>query len=148
MDIIVDIDGTLANITHRLHYIQQKPKNWDKFQSDEELKKDKVIEPVKLLVCGYSHFHNARILYCSGRIEKTRNTTEDWLVHNDLPDGVLYMRPAGDFRDDFVVKRELLAEMRKDGYNPQLVIEDRQSVIDMWKKEGIMVLAVNGGADF
>jgi hypothetical protein len=31
MDILVDIDGTLADCTHRLHHIQKQPKDWDAF---------------------------------------------------------------------------------------------------------------------
>jgi hypothetical protein len=29
--VIIDIDGTLADTTHRLHHIKSKPPNWDAF---------------------------------------------------------------------------------------------------------------------
>lgn len=32
MDIIFDIDGTLADIAHRRHHVETKPKNWSAFQ--------------------------------------------------------------------------------------------------------------------
>ena len=41
---IFDIDGTLANCDHRLHYVKNKPKNWDAFYS--ECMDDHVIWPV------------------------------------------------------------------------------------------------------
>jgi len=28
---VFDLDGTLANIDHRLHFIKTKPKNWPAF---------------------------------------------------------------------------------------------------------------------
>jgi hydroxymethylpyrimidine pyrophosphatase-like HAD family hydrolase len=31
--ICFDIDGTLANIEHRLDYVRSKPKNWKAFDS-------------------------------------------------------------------------------------------------------------------
>ena len=31
MDVICDIDGTVADCSHRLHWIQSKPKNWKAF---------------------------------------------------------------------------------------------------------------------
>ena len=29
--IIVDIDGTLANVEHRVHHLLKSPKDWDSF---------------------------------------------------------------------------------------------------------------------
>jgi hypothetical protein len=44
MLIVFDIDGTLANIEHRLHHVRSKPKNWPAF--DAGIPNDKVNEPV------------------------------------------------------------------------------------------------------
>ena len=42
--IIFDIDGVLADCSNRLKYIKGEKKDYDKFYSDEEILKDKVIE--------------------------------------------------------------------------------------------------------
>lgn len=44
MLVVFDIDGTLANIEHRLDYVRSKPKNWKAF--DAGIPNDKVNEPV------------------------------------------------------------------------------------------------------
>ena len=47
--VIFDIDGTLADSQHRLQYLEQQPKQWDKFFSESI--KDKYI-PLILGVIG------------------------------------------------------------------------------------------------
>lgn len=42
--VIFDIDGTLADSRHRLQYLEQQPKQWDRFFS--EAIKDKYIPAV------------------------------------------------------------------------------------------------------
>ena len=39
MDIIVDIDGTVADLEHRRHWLDCKPKNWKEFYKNIELSK-------------------------------------------------------------------------------------------------------------
>lgn len=51
----------------------------------------------------------------------------------------------GDRRSDVQVKRELLAEIRKDGYEPIVVLDDRSSVVEMWREEKLTCLQVAKG---
>lgn len=55
------------------------------------------------------------------------------------------MRPAGDHRQDNIVKVELLAEIRKDFGNPFLWFDDRNQVVDAIRAEGVRVLQVAPG---
>src|SRR3546814_18462244 len=55
------------------------------------------------------------------------------------------MRAAGDFRPDTEVKRELLHAVQNQGYDVRFVVDDRPSVIRMWKEEGLTVLEHDGG---
>ena len=57
----------------------------------------------------------------------------------------LYMRKEGDFRPDAKVKEELLNQIRSDGYEPILAFEDRQRVVDMWRRNGIQCCQVAPG---
>lgn len=144
-DVIFDIDGTLADLTHRRHYVAQKPKNWDAFHAAAD--RDTVIEPVAEVARSLSQ-SGWRVILCSGRPEASRRVTGRWLMDNFLPPGPLYMRPDNDFRADDIVKSELLDRIYADGFKPTLVVDDRMRVLRMWQARGLMVLAVNCGAEF
>ncbi len=151
MDIICDIDGTVADCSHRLHWIQSKPKNWRAFYAGIEHDRP-IIETIEVIRClataedDYDVLH--RIVFCTGREESYRKTTQDWLIKHlgqwaeDCP---LYMRPSGDHRADYVIKALLLATMQVDGYNPVLAFDDRQQVVDMWRQNGIKCFQVDKG---
>jgi hypothetical protein len=55
------------------------------------------------------------------------------------------MRSDKDRRADDIVKRELLARMRADQFNPALAIDDRRRVVDMWRAEGLVCAQVAEG---
>jgi hypothetical protein len=148
MLVVFDIDGTIANIEHRLDYVRSKPKNWKAF--DAGIPNDKVNEPVAevfdaMIMGGHT------VILASGRSERTRIATQDWLRKNGF--GMyqkLYMRKADDFRGDDIVKREILDEIVADwGRKPDMVFDDRPRVVRMWREEGIFVFNVyQGDEDF
>lgn len=152
-DYIFDIDGTLANVTHRRHFVQTKPKNWDAFDKamvyDEPV--PEIVELCKTLYAekeplNYEKMHRVnRIILCSGRKNSFRKQTLGWLNSNYVPFDALYMRAADDFRDDTLVKKELLDKIRADGYNPTVVFDDRTKVVNMWRDNGLVCLQVAPG---
>src|SRR5262245_36528125 len=120
---IFDIDGTLANLQHRLHYIEKRPKDWEGFFNacvDDE--------PIEHMICvcqalyprvGYQG--KSGIVFVSGRPERSRDQTVRWLEkwgawQPHYGPINLYMRPDGDRRDDFIVKQELLDRVKSDGF--------------------------------
>ena len=146
MLIVFDIDGTLANIEHRLDYVRSKPKNWKAF--DAGIPNDSVIAPVA------AAFHALRdaghtVILASGRNERSRIATQDWLRKNGFSSyDKLYMRLADDFRSDDIVKREILDEIVADyGRKPDMVFDDRPRVVRMWRDEGIFVFNVYQGEE-
>lgn len=143
-DIIVDIDGTIANNKHRSHFVQEKPKNWVKYKSLLNL--DLVYWDI-IKVLNVLRYAGSRLVLCTGRDEDERDDTEKWLRRNNIDTMFrkMYMRTAKDNRPDYVIKKELLVKIREDGYNPSLVFDDRQSVVDMWRAEGLRCLAVQAG---
>jgi predicted kinase len=144
--IIFDIDGTLADLNHRLHYVNSFPKNWEKFLAG--CKDDLPIEQTIFLNGLLAHSKAFDIVLSSGRSENERKDTEEWMAKYGVKYDKLYMRPAGDMRADYVVKREMLDQMRADGREPWLVFDDRQSVVDMWRKEGLFVLQCDAKETF
>jgi len=145
--IIFDLDGTLADIDHRRHHVENKPKNWTKF-NDLMIHDQPNKDIVRLLVGMRSYGLPAgeATIIASGRDGRFKNQTIDWLNHHSIPYDGLYMRKAGDNRPDFVVKKEMLAEIREDGFEPWLVFDDRDQVVDMWRDNGLRCLQVAPGA--
>jgi phosphatidate phosphatase APP1 len=141
--IIVDIDGTLADIAHRRHHIEGNRKRWDKFfqAMDKDLPIPEVAAKVRLL----SQDHT--IILVSGRPDDYRPMTEDWLKKHKIPYQQLFMRKSGDFRPDDIVKQEILhQDLKKEEI--KLVIDDRPRVIRMWRENGLEVEDVGDGVEF
>ena len=148
MLVIFDIDGTIANIEHRLGYVRTKPKNWRAF--DAGIPNDTVNTPVAEMFHTLANAGHTIIL-ASGRNERSRAATEEWLRANNLSSYQrLYMRKADDYRGDDIIKREILDEIIRDfGKKPDMVFDDRKRVVEMWRREGIWVFDCNqSGEDF
>ena len=158
MDIIFDIDGTVANLDHRLPLVKGKHRDYEAFEA--AVSQDKVIESVQFLyemlffAPGFGTGKRLnRILFASGRSERCREETEKWLEDNDFKGyDKLYMRPdkmpgtdRNDTRPDTVIKAEMLEQMRKDGYDPKIVFDDRLGVVKQWPKMGVFCFCVNQG---
>ncbi len=58
------------------------------------------------------------------------------------------MRRSGDKRPDTEVKQQIYDTYFKDKYNIAYVIDDRPSVIQMWRSNGLEVIDVGEGVDF
>lgn len=147
MDVIFDLDGTLADLTHRRHFVATKPKNWPAFFAGVE--RDTVIEPIAMIARSFALAN--RVIICSGRPDNLREVTEMWLTKHVwgaqrwLHHSGLYMRKAKDFRADDIVKEELLDRIIDDGFHPQLAFDDRSRVVAMWRRRGIRCAQVDEG---
>lgn len=128
--IICDIDGTLAFNPNRSMY---NPTN-------EEILNDEVCDQVKLML--HSLGKDYRIIICSGRSDKYYNITKQWLTDNKIPYFKLIMRKTNDYRPDYIVKKEILDEIKKN-YNVLFAIDDRKCVKQMWVENGVFVFDVN-----
>lgn len=140
--IVFDIDGTLADIEHRRHYVASKPKNWKAFNAG--MARDGVNWEIRFLLKTFWDLGHTIIL-CSGRESAMRDVTEEWLFQNEIPFTKLLMRKHGDFRADNFVKVELLAQIREEFGEPYLWFDDRNQVVDAIRAEGIRVLQVAPG---
>ena len=142
-EVIVDIDGTLSDLTHRLHFSKEPTKDWDKFFElvKDDSPRQEIIDQVKEL----SHTYN--IILVSGRPERCRQATLDWMNRHGVPVRLLFMRQDHDKRPDTEVKQDILNKyFRKDLI--KLVIDDRPSVIRMWRENGLEVMDVGTGEEF
>lgn len=141
--VIVDIDGTLANVDHRLRFVQQEKKDWKTFF--DQMVNDEVNEWCKTFIKLHRGMGFDVYLF-TGRPETHREQTEWWLKKHDIKYDSLEMRRKGDFRPDTVVKSEMLHEVFD---TPEArerilyIVDDRQSVVDMWREQGLTCLQCN-----
>lgn len=135
--IIVDLDGTLCNTDHRQHFMDSPKKNWPGFFN--AMSEDTVHEWCKKLI------KNMRgdniITLCSGRPDNYRAITKTWLETNKVFYDNLYMRPRNDSRKDDLVKEIILDFEILTRYSDVLfAVDDRNQVVEMWRKRGITCL--------
>ncbi len=131
--VIFDIDGTLADISERAHHVRTKPKNWNAFNAG--MAQDKAIHSMVRL-CNILYASGIHIILCSGRNEKNRPETVEWLSRQGVNYHELLLRKDEDFRSDAIVKREILGTLDKS--NVLFVVEDRSRVVEMWRSEGLV----------
>lgn len=133
--VIFDIDGTLADISERIHHIRKKPKNWSAFNAG--MAQDKAIHSM-IRLCNILYSAGLRVILCSGRNEKNRPETVNWLEKQGVKYHELLLREDEDYRSDAVVKREILQGLEKSKI--LFVVEDRSRVVEMWRAEGLVCL--------
>ena len=141
--IIVDIDGTLANCSHRLHYIQGENKDWTKFFCNIE--RDKPNEWCVEIVNSLEFHSDYIIIIVSGRPEILRQRTVDWLRKHEIYWDKIYLRKNGDYRPDYVVKKEIYEVEIQRKYEVLFVLEDRSGVVKMWRELGLTCLQCADG---
>lgn len=138
---IFDLDGTLADIKHRLHHIKGDKPNWDTFNkmcTYDEPKHD-IIQLLQILAnCGF------RIAIFSGRMDNAMTETKDWLKRHHVHYDVLAMRKTGDYRSDTAVKEEMLkTHLYAD--DVLIVVDDRDKVVKLWRDLGLTCLQCQPG---
>lgn len=141
--VLFDIDGTLADIAHRRPFLKGDRPDWKSFnfRMGEDLPNAPIIE----LYLTLWESQKYEIILVSGRSEDHRGITEKWLVWNEIPFEQLLMRPSGDFRPDVMIKLEILHKIQRDGRKILFAVDDRQSVVDMWRDNGITCLQCDVG---
>jgi hypothetical protein len=128
---VVDIDGVVADARHRLHYIEGKPRQWDRFFSAAT--DDPPLPDGVALVKELAADHD--VLWLTGRPERTRRATTAWLAAQGLPTEPLIMRPNRDFRPARVTKRDELRRLRADR-EIAVVVDDDPQVVQLLAADG------------
>lgn len=154
---IFDIDNTLSDCRHRLHFIQPSPgmihfpkedidwtPDWDGFYAacGEDTPIWSVMTLLDFLVDG-----GAYIIFVTGRPEKCRDKTLAWLKHYipSVDNADLFMRADGDHRPDYKVKEEIFKTCLDPNCEVYGVFEDRDQCVNMWRGLGLQCYQVNKG---
>lgn len=131
---VIDIDGVIADVRHRLHHVTSRPKNWDAFFA--------AAPEDSVLVDG---LHRTRelaqqcdVVYLTGRPERCRQDTLDWLQRHDFPAGELVMRSDSDRRPARLFK---VGQARRLATRQaiQIVVDDDAAVVESLRAEGFSV---------
>lgn len=138
--VVVDLDGTLANIDHRLSWIKCEKPDWDAFfrACVNDSANEWCVELIKSLKA-----RGFKVMVVSARSKMVEFETQRWMVErfpypSELPD-LFMLRAEGDHTPDDDLKIKWLNES---GLKDRIlfVVDDRQRVVDMWRKEGLVCL--------
>jgi hypothetical protein len=145
--VIFDVDGTVADPSHRVHFLDGPEKDWKSFHAAAQ--DDPVIEGVAAIArLMYQAAERGigvdAVLIVTARHDDPaiKQTLIDWLEVAGIPYHRLYMRRDADTRPDHVVKTEILQRILDDGYQPICVFDDRPEVVRMWRDHGITTMQV------
>ncbi len=112
---VFDIDGVLADATHRQHHLERRPKDWDAFFAD--VGADGLLIQGRALLREFAVGHDVVLL--SGRPERTRQDTEAWLARHDIEVSRLVLRADDDYRPAARLKADLV---RRVGSPDEIVV--------------------------
>ena len=140
--IICDLDGTLA--------LKHDGRSWYDASTCDL---DNINEPVQLVLNMAQDYNLGSpefdIIFVSGRQEKDREPTQEFLEKYGFDGCPLFMRTTDDFRNDTIIKKELYEENIKGNYEILFVLDDRNSekcpVVDMWRELGLACFQVADG---
>ena len=142
MFIVFDLDGTLADDSHRQHHITGDVRDWDAYFAacGDDAPVIPVINIFNALLAG-EHY----VEIWTGRSDAYKERTNRWLGFHGVGKSNNYdygfrMRADGDFRPDTEVKGEWLAECGD--HPPDLIFDDRTKSVAFWRSHGITCLQV------
>lgn len=146
LTIIFDVDGTIADVEHRRHLVNGdkgfKP-DWNAFRqaTADDTPVEHVCDIAKRFIAKGDN-----VAFFSARNESEREITEqqinEWIGEGHKG---LFLRPNGDYRPDEVFKSELADQFEELGGKIDLVFDDRNKVVDMWRKRGTTCVQVAEG---
>lgn len=148
---IFDLDGTVADIDHRMKIAGDVPdrKDREKFQLWlDTLQKPEHIEndvPIhEIFILAYSLSKSYPVIYLTGRHEGLRKVTRDWLNIHNFPHGPLFMRHQGDFRPPGIFKGDVIEGLVKTYGEGGIAVDDDHAddTSAIYRKHGFVHLKV------
>lgn len=132
---VFDIDGVLADVRHRLHFLDSRPRDWDAFFA--------AVDADGVLPQGVDALHEAvadglGVVYLTGRPERCRADTVRWLDAHGLPEAELLMRPETDRRPARLFKVAALRRLSC-RVNVAYLMDDDPEVADAVTAAGVPV---------
>ncbi|MFD3326734.1 hypothetical protein [Streptomyces sp. NPDC058701] len=139
---VFDIDNTLADTGHRQHFLEGRPRDWNGFfgaaPADPPL--------VRGVALARESAQECEVVYLTGRPERCRKDTVDWLARHGLPEGTLWMRGNQDRRPARTTKLEVLKRVAR-GREVRMLVDDDELVCGAARAAGFRVVLADWAAD-
>ena len=143
--VIVDLDGTLSDPEHRRHLVKGPNKNWNLFL---DLAADDNVKPFTKSVVIALHERGYEIQILSGRHRKYSEMSEEWLQFHEIPYDYIDLPRGGEssHTQDYILKGDWL-DSKGHIFEDRIAccIDDRDQVVNMWRKRGLVCWQVANG---
>lgn len=120
---VFDVDGVVADVRHRLHHLEGR-RDWRRFFAAAA--DDPLLPEGAVLVADLARGHE--VVWLTGRPNRLRAVTRDWLVDHGLPAAELHLRPDGDYRPARAVKLDVLRRLAP--RRIEAFVDDDPEVVD------------------
>ncbi|MFF3286876.1 hypothetical protein [Streptomyces sp. NPDC003023] len=138
---VFDLDGTLSDSGHRQHLLERRPRAWDAFfaaaPNDPPL-----AEGVALCLEAAKE---GEVVYLTGRPERCRADTVEWIAAQGLPQGRIFMRRNDDRRPARRTKLEVLRRLARNR-EISMLVDDDELVCQDAERAGFRVVRARWGA--
>ncbi|MFF9981713.1 phosphatase domain-containing protein [Streptomyces erythrochromogenes] len=139
---VFDIDNTLADTAHRQHFLERRPRDWAGFfgaaPADPPLARG--------IALAVESSADCEVVYLTGRPERCRADTVEWLTRHGLPEGRLWMRGNQDRRPARTTKLEVLGRIAR-GREVRMLVDDDELVCQAARAAGFRVVVADWAAD-
>ncbi|MFJ4923333.1 hypothetical protein [Streptomyces sp. NPDC088725] len=132
---VFDLDGTLAETSHRQHFLERTPRDWNAFFR-AAVHDTPLAEGIRLAVVAAEE---CEVVYLTGRPERCRRDTEAWLSTHGLPKGRVLMRGDTDRRPARTFKLGVLRELAGER-GIRMLVDDDELVCDAAERAGFPVV--------
>ncbi|KUL24752.1 LNS2 domain-containing protein [Streptomyces regalis] len=138
---VFDLDNTLADTGHRQHFLERTPRDWDAFFAAAP-QDPPLAEGIALAL---ESAKECEVRYLTGRPERCRRDTLDWLAAHGLPDGRVYMRRNDDRRPARRTKLEILRRLAGTR-EIRVLVDDDELVCEDAERAGFTVVRARWAA--
>ena len=132
---VFDLDNTLADTAHRQRFLERRPRDWDAFFAAAP-DDPPIAEGVALAL---SSAEECEVVYLTGRPERCRRDTLEWLAAQGLPQGRVHMRRDGDRRPARLTKLEILKQLARTR-EIRVLVDDDELVCEDAERAGFTVV--------
>lgn len=138
---VFDLDNTLADTAHRQRFLERRPRDWDAFfaaaPADPPIPQG--------IALAREQAEECEVVYLTGRPERCRRDTEEWLDAQGLPEGRVYMRRNDDRRPARRTKLEILRRLAR-SREVRMLVDDDALVCEDAERAGFRVVLARWSA--
>ncbi|MEV0170418.1 HAD family acid phosphatase [Streptomyces sp. NPDC050803] len=132
---VFDLDNTLADTAHRQRFLETRPRDWEAFFAAAPADPP-IAEGIALVL---ESAKECEVVYLTGRPERSRRATLDWLAAHGLPDGRVHMRRNDDRRPARRTKLEVLRRLARTR-EVRVLVDDDELVCEDAERAGFAVV--------